>query len=209
MSGGNNKSFMADPLAFLNSDKVWDVNSTGVNGAQQPIYVLDGNGVGTFNLDPYSAHTISLKQHTPKIGRNKLKAYYLNASANSTQSMVLSNHADYFFTDTIQGCSFHAYGTSRNRLTVEHVNDLNHTTPSADYATAALRVQNLGNAITIIYDNATYRQLTNPEWDGTNVVVTVIGWRKTDGWHFYARRRLNGYNDTGGRRSLGPAFELT
>jgi hypothetical protein len=214
MSDGFNKEFMAGPVQFLSKDDVWDINSTGINGAGKANYILDEYQIGKFDLERYSDTTISLKNYIGGKTGHSIKAYYLNAKANTTQKISIGSDADYFFTDTIQGCTFAAYGNTRRDMIVEHINRLNDGQQAYTKEETAIRAMNV--PVTIIYGAANYRvgglrQLANGKFErGEDVVVTVFGMRKKDGnWHFYARRRLNAWKDQGGKRAIDAnAFEI-
>lgn len=199
-----NSNFKHDPKSVL--DKYWDINSS--QNAIGTRYKVNSMGIGFFDLKKYSDETLSLEDGTGKSGA--IKAYYLESKYGETNKLILQDTADYFFTDTITGCQFAAYGNDKNRMMVSHANALDRDTAAlqkAAYQADANQVNAKGTDHTVVYGQDDYRKtgLKADENPG-NVVVTVIGWRKSDGWHFYARRRIN---DENSRRVLdAAAFEL-
>ena len=168
MSHGYNTQFKRDPVAFM-SGHWWDINSTGVNGQFQPNYTLNENSVGKFDLFSRRNSTLELRDFSEagffqkSIGESAIKAYYLNSRTDNTEQIQVIRHADYFFTDTITGCTFIAYGTSRNAMVCQHINSFTH---------------------------------------GSRPL------REGDGWHFYARRRINSGGALGQRVIDAAVFEL-
>jgi len=221
MTDGLNARFMKDPFAFLDSDDVWDINSTGVNGAFQPIYKLDQNSVGSFDLHRTANTTVNLRDKsavsfwatsaTDFFTEPYIKAYYLNSILNKTNSFSISSHADYFFTDTITGCSFMAFGNNRQNVVVSHANAFEPAKVTIPLATQEQSIVSLPVATKIVYGATQYRTFTpkaNTVVKPEDVIVTVIGWRRSDGWHFYARRRVNGWGGGQNVYALGGAFEI-
>ena len=206
MSEGLNQRFTANPEQFLTS--VWDINSSQAQAGNG--YVLDQNGVGSFDLVAYCANTVRIVSPNASffgrfLAETPIRAYYLPSAGDQTTRMQIGTHVDFFFTDTITGCQFQAYGSSRTILVVEHVNAL--TIDPRTYAREALRVRGLRKPFTVIYGADDYRSggFRHGETTG-NTVVTVIGWRRGDGWHFFARRRLN---DPNHRRAIdNGSFEI-
>ncbi|MDI1479277.1 hypothetical protein [Polyangium sp. y55x31] len=205
MSGGLNGQFKANPVQVL--DQCWDINSSqNLLGTR---YVLDQHSVGYFDLRRLNANTISLEPaptgFSALVSESPVKAYYLCSTPNQRRNIILTNHADYFFTDTITGCQFAAYGINRHAVNVEHLNALNN---SLQYARRAIELRGIGAPLNVIYGATEYRGTGFRTGENVgNTVVTVVGWRRPDGWHFYARRRLN---DHGNNRALDNAsFELT
>ena len=195
-----NARFRWNPKAIL--DAYWDINSS--QNAMGTYYTINSMGIGYFELEEYGATTLRL------LPGNEIKAYYLASSYGEKKTLLLQDQADYFFTDTITGCQFAAYGNDRQRMTVVHSNYLNAPSANAQsmaYSQDATQVRLGRFDNTAIFGQRNYRKGGfRPGEDASNTVVTVIGWRKDDGWHFYARRRLNEHNN---RRALDPAaFEL-
>jgi hypothetical protein len=110
--------------------------------------------------------------------------------ANKIVTMNLGSESNYFFTDTISGCQFMAYGNDRHNLAVSHSNALTIGGMTV-YSSQAKLIRSLHYPITIIYGPQNYRAgLRQGEVEG-GVTATIIGWRLGDGWHFYARRRYD------------------
>lgn len=200
MSNGLNRRFMRDPVAFLSS--YWDINAAQPQHGEG--YGIDANGIAYLDLSEYSPQTVRVSKAGTGLlaslsGETPVKAYYLTSKVDRTKAMVLGSDCDYFFTDAITGCQFMAYGNTRHNVTVCHVNAL--TEGAAVYRSEAARVQSAGFPIEIIHGQSQY-QAGLPEAQRPHVVVTVIGWRRADGWHFYERRRLNAPNH---REVLGAA----
>jgi len=199
---GLNLLFMQNPVQFL-SGNIWDINSTGINGVGIPKYNLDQDGIGSFDL--YRAgnpNTVILRDSseygfiqqsfTDFFTERFIKAYYLNAVADKLKSLVLGDKADYFFTDTIQGCSFFVLGNNRHNAIAQHMNALYN--PPLTLRNAEQAVLNSPTPLRISYGTPDYQQGgLNAGELGSSVVVTVFGWRRADGWHFYRRRRINNH----------------
>lgn len=203
MSNGLNQRFKLNPVEFLSS--YWDINSS------QPQYGIgygiDVNGIACLDLHEIAPETAAIKKaasgFSSLVAEASIKAYYLPAQVDKTTSLQLGRDADYFFTDTITGCQFMAYGNNRHNLTVCHVNALNRG--DAKYDEEAAEIKSAGYPVQIIYGKRQYQSGLAP-LDAPEVVVTVVGWRRADGWHFYQRRRVNRSNN---RRVLGlAALEL-
>jgi hypothetical protein len=189
MSNGLNQRFMRDPVTFLSS--YWDINSAQPQHGEG--YGIDANGIANLDLSEYSPQTVrvskaetgllaSLSRETP------VRAYYLTSRVDRTMAMPLGSDCDFFFTDAITGCQFMAYGNTRHNITVCHVNALTQGAPV--YNAEAALVRNANYPIEIIYGQQQYQAGLQPQAQA-HVVVTVIGWRRADGWHFYQRRRVN------------------
>lgn len=219
MTDGLNAKFIQNPVDFLDSDGVWDINSTGINGAFQPIYKLDQNNVGSFDLYRTSNTTVNLRDNSAVsfwsspadfFKEPTIKAYYLNSILNKTNSFTISGHADYFFTDTITGCSFMAFGNTRQNLVVSHANAFEPAKAAIPLAAQEQSIASLPVGVKIVYGATQYRAFTpkaNTVVKPEDAIVTVIGWRRSDGWHFYARLRVNGWGAQN-KYAVGGAFEI-
>lgn len=206
MSNGLNALFKRNPVEFLSS--YWDINSSQPQHGEG--YAINEKGIASLDLVAYSPETVRVAKGETgmfsSIGKEApIKAYYLASEADNTKALLLGNECDYFFTDAITGCQFMAYGNNRNNIRTCHVNALN-IGGMAIYNAEAKAVRAANYPITIIYGQPNYQAGLNQGEDRGNVVVTVIGWRQGDGWHFYTRRRLN---DPNHRRVLDDkAYEL-
>jgi hypothetical protein len=121
-----------------------------------------------------------------------IRAYYLKSRTDQNTSAFLLRKAEYFFTDTLTGCTFMAYGNNRHGVTVEHNNAFTNGPASMRPYEASIAAQN--HPYFVVYNSDTYRQNGVQQGErGEDVVATVFGWRKADGWHFYACARINNY----------------
>lgn len=200
MANGLNQRFKQDPVTFLSS--YWDINSAQPQHGEG--YGIDSHGIARLDLSEYSPQTVRVSKADTGLlasimGEAPVRAYYLTSQVDRTKAMPLGSECDYFFTDAITGCQFMAYGNTRHNITVCHVNALN--LGDATYASEAAKVRTAAYPIEIIHGQTQY-QAGLAAADRPHVVVTVIGWRRADGWHFYERRRLNAPNN---RRELGTA----
>ncbi|NYE63656.1 hypothetical protein FHW58_004887 [Duganella sp. 1224] len=202
MSNGLNQRFKLNPVEFLSS--YWDINSSQPQYGEG--YGIDVNGIAHLDLRELAPETVEIKKAASGLlafigNEAPVRAYYLPAHFDQTTSLQLGRDADYFFTDTITGCQFMAYGNNRHNLTVCHVNALERGNCAYDAEAAEVRTANY--PVQIIYGKRQYQGDLSP-LDAPEVVVTVIGWRRADGWHFYQRRRVNRSNH---RRVLGAAAQ--
>lgn len=193
MTDGLNQQFKLDPERFLSSRKSIDTTKTQHGSG----YAIDARGIVSLDMTAYSPSQVAVAQaasgfFSSVFNEPPIKAYYLPAQYNTTQSMRLGDDCDYFFTDIITGCQFMAYGNSRHDLTVAHVNALDRGAVVYDREAAGVRAQRF--PIEIIHGQRQYRADLSEE-DGANSVVTIIGWRRADGWHFYARQCVNSPNN--------------
>jgi hypothetical protein len=212
MSNGYNTSFKNNPVQFM-SGLWWDINSTGINGAGQANYALDVNSVGDLDLFSRRNSTLELRDFANvsfwdrNIFETSVRAYYLNSRVDNTVRINVLRHAEYFFTDTLTGCTFIAYGNSRAGLVCEHVNSLNNGSAPLRRAELAARMRN--SPVCIIYSALDYRAGGLRQGErGEDVVATVFGRRLADGWHFYARRRINSGGQLGQRVLDAQAYEI-
>ena len=191
MSHGLNARFKLDPVAFLSS--YWDINSSQPQHGEG--YGIDPKGIAYLDLAEYSAHSVMVSKGVTGIfasmGKEApIKAYYLASSPNASRSMQLGSDCDYFFTDTITGCQFCVYGNNRHNVRVSHTNALN-SGGAAVYGPEAKAIRECNYPITAIYGPPNYRAGLNAAEQKEDVTVTVIGWRRGDGWHFYTKRRFD------------------
>lgn len=169
MSGGKNKAFKNDPIAFLQANTfVGDDNSfTG------------GSGVYTVNFKDVGGRILLKKAEGTGTSSKAFSAYYLKAVANDNNvGGNFPNGADIMFTSTIQGCQFLAYGASRAAPTVEHNNWIgtpaNYDTRYNTVAAGATHKVRFGNGNGYALDNYhTYN---------------IVGIKQTSGvWNFYVQ----------------------
>ncbi|MCK7595842.1 hypothetical protein M0G74_01000 [Microbulbifer sp. CAU 1566] len=125
MSGGANKSFLSNPISFLRNNVLTiDVQSMVTTPSQNgglANYSAKHNqgGLVTVNIakDPVNkglkstgsaavAYKVSEASGAPSKYSHQFSAYYLPFMNNDFRVMNLGNAADFFFTDTMNGCSF-------------------------------------------------------------------------------------------------------
>ena len=189
MSSGLNAEFKKSPLNFLTAHMNIQSSNYRASGVAGPIYSYKLlNNIGSFDLTP-SAHRpgmTALTQHDGAwLTEAAIKAYYLNAAANQTLKIPLGKDAEYFFTDSITGCAFMAWGTSRQNLMVMHANALDKG--KIDYMKQALALRAMRPPFLIIYTYQDYQKGVLRDEDPAMVVTTLTGKRLADGWHFYTR----------------------
>jgi hypothetical protein len=213
---GLNTQFMQDPVQFLSGD-IWDINASGSNHAGGSKFNLDQYGVGSFDLYKTDPHTVVLRESTEYgfwkqsfsdfFKEKFIKAYYLRSVADRTMSLNLNDKADYFFTDVIDGCSLFMQGNTRHQILVQHMNSF--TRGAVPLRVAEIAVRRSVYPVKFVYGSSDYRaDGFHPGEDANLTIVTVFGWRRADGWHFYARRRINNYRPRRPRALDGAAFEL-
>jgi len=177
-------------------------------------YTLDANHVGIFDLLIGSHNAPSLERFNPVVsiplpfGRsvtrprrkaNPITAYYLASQANATKNINITNHANFFFTDTLTGCLFAAYGNDRFNLTVEHSNAL--TLGANHLQQRRTAIQNQNHPVEIFFGPDEYRAHPNmpAHADPMMMIATVVGRLTGNGWVFYGRVRDAG----GAHNALG------
>ena len=124
-------------------------------------------------------------------------AFYLSALPNQNNAAALSNQHSLFLTADLSGCQFLAYGPDRHHLTVEHNNYFagGHAAYQARYDF----IRSAGhNIVLALRPSAKETQQADEYYiiEGAN----IVGLKKADGWHFYARTRTD--------RAFGPTREL-
>lgn len=209
---GLNYQFKRDPVAFLSS--YWDINSSQPQHGSG--YGINAKGIANLDLVDLSTHSVRIAKASGK--QKPIKAYYLASERAKAKALVLGDDCDYFFTDTITGCQFMVYGKDRRNVRTVHTNalytrtsdggfrQLNPEEMELSYKVEADAVRTLRLPFKLVFGPPNYRAGLNQGETPENVVVTVIGWRHDDGWHFYRRRRLN---DPNNRRVLDDkAYEL-
>lgn len=124
-------------------------------------------------------------------------AFYLGAAPNQDNRIGLSNTNTLFLTADLSGCQFLAYGPDRNNLTVEHNNYF--AVGGATYINRYNLVRGANHNVFIALRPSTVVTQHADEYyiiEGAN----IVGVKKPDGWHFYARTRTD--------RAFGPTREL-
>lgn len=118
MAGGNNKSFRADPQAFIRQHQL-QVNVPG------PFLIAGPADIDLFSIAP----AVQLRRYDATQrhgwGARPVEAFFLPARVNDASTLVLNGARKYLFTHDLSGCLFAAYGPNAAAVTVEHVNELN------------------------------------------------------------------------------------
>ena len=168
MAGGLNKQFLKDPLLFLR---------------KHLISVVDGNmQTGTNKVGFYAdRERVLLKQFIGPVGKHQhpFNCYFLRALPDTLNPGIGFNGAteDYFFTSTLSGCQFLAYGASRNSLTIEHNNYLS---GHGSYDGRYQQIQ--GGAVSARIHNGGSYNIDDDD------VGNVVGIRDGGGWHLYFQK---------------------
>jgi len=102
-----------------------------------------------------------------------LNSFFLKAIQDNVSQHALPNDVTFFFTDTLTGCQFLAYGPNRNSLTVEHNNS--RTAGAVDFTAR------WNNARTFAYHIRVQRGI---QYSAASV-ANVVGVRRPAGWRFY------------------------
>ena len=165
MAGGLNKEFLANPATFLGK-YIYSVKDQDLaTGAVQLGFTsLGGNRLQLAKFASTSKHA------------HPISAYFLLAVADQVNpGSIDTSGADYFFTSTMQGCQFIAYGASRTSLSVEHNNYLSDT---SNYATRYTASGAAGQTVnTRVYNGGLYT-VTSDQRD----IGNVVGKRDSNGW---------------------------
>lgn len=206
-----NKNFMSEKSTYLNSHAVFFDFSHGLKtesgiddfdlkrNKNEKAY--DGNGGGEIKVCNLRNFTQRLQAGDKEDDKtNRIKAYYLPFSANAIHTMTLGSDADFFFTPTLNGCTF-VVGDGKNPK-VAHANfvsdsqaidqekidaEVNNAFPDgfhkaltkADYKNVAASDKDFSKAVVKEDDVADYK-------------VTVVGFRNNGSWEFYYQRRKVG-----------------
>ncbi|HQT90127.1 MAG TPA: hypothetical protein PK677_16585 [Acidiphilium sp.] len=202
MTAGANKTFLGDPLGFLNTNVIVPHSSlqTRANGQARIInvnLVLDSTGKSCINhlgntVPMYSAMGAPSKLFTKS---NAFKAYYLPYTNNKTKQMNLGIHANFFITDKIDGCTFASGINGGQNPLVVHINKQDNS--------GLIDQTRIDNKVSRLFGTQLYSQLSLPDYISPEEVlakadnnapnakthVTVIGIRSAVGWTFYFQRR--------------------
>jgi len=189
MAEGKNREYVANPAAFLQA------NIITRNLASAPIA-----SPGPANIDlvpsgvPNAVFIENYDLRSHGIGASPIRAYWLPAIVNGTNTIQLGNNANYLFTDEMTGCLFASYYNAAGNQIVEHTND---------YASAGTVAPRLNAIFPLAAANRPIKVLTRVPVPGglaippapSSVVhypqtVWVIGGRTGAGWVF--RYRLSG-----------------
>lgn len=200
MSGGANKAFLANTLNWMrNNVLIVDIQS-GATGAGDAGYVLKykQGAVVTVDIDRDASlnarrtgggtvpvYRVREAAGTANMFSNRFNAYYLPFFANDFRTMTLDPNqfppgAVYFFTDTVNGCSF-AAGPGQN----PKVGHFNRTVGGLDPG-AAIDQAAMNHDIAFEFHGGTDVKLTKATYKpGTPDYATVFGIRNAAGWDFY------------------------
>lgn len=126
---------------------------------------------------------------TRKIHKNThaIRAYFLPWGGGQTWCGRLGNNADYFFTPTLNGCTFAWRGTNANTPgptpSVAHSNYVNPNTQQADQTQMNVDViLKLGGAPSQRLIKTDYKR---PPIGGEDYRSTIVGIREGNSWRFY------------------------
>lgn len=138
-----------------------------------------------------------------KIGRftNAINAYFLPWGSMRTYSGRLGTNADFFFTPTLNGCTF-VYSDNGPSPSVAHANFVNPVTTLADQAAmdADLNLKFGGAAPANRLVKTTYKRVPTANEDYR---ATVVGIRSPAGWRFYYQNYKVESTGTGRLTSTG------
>ena len=184
MAGGLNALFIANPTVFLKTHRIIVKlsNSRGQTKFQ--------TGVGSFDLvDAKTPGACFVEPYVDSFFRhgNRIGAFMLWGRPNQPNDTLLSNAVNYMVTINLSGCQFMAYGPDRNNLTVEHNNYLGE---NDEYANRYQQIQNQNNAIFCAL-RPSFNVNVDPDEYFVENGAMVVGWKKDDGWHFYARKNTH------------------
>jgi hypothetical protein len=202
MSGGANKDFLANPVGWMrNNLLIIDIQTGGMDtSAANRGYILkyDQGALVTCNIDRDASRTAQVtgggtrqvyrvKEATGTAHKysHRFQAYYLPFFSNAFRTMRLDPAlfppgADFFFTDTVNGCSF-AGGPGQN----PKVGHFNRTVGGVDPG-AAIDQAAMNNDIAAEFGMGTDVKLTKATYKpGATHYATVFGIRNNAGWDFY------------------------
>jgi len=202
MSGGANKSFLKNPLEFINDNVIVPHNSLQVVAKGQATIVrvnIIADTTGNTCLDTRGNNVPMFRatgvKKKPSIASNAFYAYYLPYAPNQTRQMNLGTGAKFFFTDKIDGCTLAAGTNGGVNPLVIHMNQ--------QTATGRIDQPAIDNTIQGLYGTNPFAQLSlpdyispeeyhfknNPNSTAVKTNVTVIGIRTGQNWNFYYQRR--------------------
>lgn len=204
MSGGANKSFLADPEAFLQTNVIMvsegllavPAGAHTVNLIPQPEVVVD------HNLQPLPVYKPRLAEpgspgRSTSTYSHQFPAFYLPWQPNQHFVLDLDGQADHLFTPGLSGCTFAAVGG--NQPKVGHFNYLRPNTDSVSRSrTRAAVTREFGAGQPDAYLKKS--MYLTPD-DAAQRYVFIVGWRDGGGWRFLAQYLdLVGSTNDGRRR---------
>ncbi len=124
-----------------------------------------------------------------------LRAYFLPWGTNQTYRGRLGANADFFFTPTLNGCTFAADGAGATPMVAHsnHVNVAAQTVNQAQINADLAGIYGAGGPGRIIHRNAYKAHAVGTE----DYRVTIIGIRGAAGWRFYYQRYQTDINAAG------------
>lgn len=202
MSGGANKQFLSNVSNFL-ANNILVVNISNNANSKKFMVPQNGGNCGhliTVNISKskYDKGTIDggrtcpvyqVDEETGKIGKysHAFSAYYLPYANNNFATMTLGNAADFFFTDTMNGCSFGRDNTQNP--TVAH---LNYTKGKVEGA--EIDQSQIDSKFDSLFGQGNGRRFKKSDYKkGVADYVTLVGVRMNGQWQFlWQRREWNG-----------------
>ena len=186
------------------------VMSPTITGQQGVINNKTMTVYADFNVlrDPPHTGKVGPSLHLVNFAGYSTKLFYLPWNANTLQTMVLDESADFFVTATMHGCRFEVKDFGDGRLGVAHAN----VQPSSDYDAQAKVLELLKKdshlaPLALSYGKDTYfpdanrlmhrakRGLMSSNIRPEHVIsshvdtymVNVVGCRRNDKWRFYSQ----------------------
>jgi hypothetical protein len=122
MAGGNNRSFLRDPLDFLRKHQlIVSPQGYGSAGLQAGMMELD-----LVPVDPQNSWVVRIENYATRphaFGSRPVVAWFLPARADAISTLEIDSRCDYVFTADLSGCLFAVYGDEASGpVTVMHAN---------------------------------------------------------------------------------------
>ena len=216
---GANKKFIAEKEAWLNKHIIfYNVLNASANpyndplaptnpAGELPVYDFDlrptgkvsdlsGKGVKAYELKLLAEFLTATKQRKTSSRTNTLRAYFLPWGSNRTYQGRLGNQADFFFTPTLNGCTFASSGGGATPL-VSHGNHANAATQKIDQGLINNDLAGIYGAAGpgMILHKAGYKVAPVGTED---YKVTIVRIRRNNAWDFYYQRYQQDQNPAGG-----------
>lgn len=198
MASGYNQQFMKQKDKFLENhflifNKSQELSDKGVyefdiTDAKEKIVNASGKQMKAVVIWPFSSRPLNKDGSVKRNKRtNVITAYYLPYGDNRAWHHRLVEDVDYFFTDTLNGCTF-VVDSNRTTPFVSHYNytDANQKTDQAKIDRhIAARYNTPGRHVAAALRKSDYKTGTAIDYK-----VTVVGFRGSDGqWRFCYQRR--------------------
>lgn len=222
---GANSDFMKKKAAWLQKNIIfYKVNMGAANpmgqtantagaGGELPIASLDLRPIpsvkNTANKD-VKAHELYMMDElvgnstARVVGKNThtINAYFLAWGSQKTYEGTLGTNADYFFTPTVNGCSFAASSGGMSPR-VAHSNHANLATQLIDQTHIDADLNTIFGLAgpDLALRKADYK---GPPVGTSDYMATIIGFRTPAGWQFYYQRYRQ---DTVHKPGIGSVFE--